>query len=108
MSEDNWINIDIEAELKKLRAAHITADHIENMVADIQFHVFPNTTTTVCCLTLTNKFTVIGQSACVVTANFNAELGQKLAFEDAKHKIWQLEGYVLARIINNIAYEQNL
>lgn len=54
---------------------------------------FPDTTTTVCCLTLKNDFTIIGQSACVNPANFNAEQGRKLAFEDAIRQLWRLEGY---------------
>lgn len=48
-----------------------------------------------CCLTLVNGFTVTGESACASPENFNAEIGEKIAFEQARNKIWMLEGYLL-------------
>ena len=48
-----------------------------------------------CCLTLVNGFTVTGESACASPENFNAEIGKKIAFEQARNKIWVLEGYLL-------------
>lgn len=50
---------------------------------------------TVCILTLANGFTVAGESACVDPANFDAQLGAKIARENAFEKIWPLEGYLL-------------
>lgn len=50
---------------------------------------------TVCVLTLDNGFTVLGESACVDPAGFNAEVGQKLALEDARRKVWPLLGFAL-------------
>lgn len=50
---------------------------------------------TICTLVLKNGFTVIGKSACVSPAIFNAELGRKYAREDAVRQIWALEGYLL-------------
>jgi len=46
-------------------------------------------------LTLQNGFTVVGESACASPENFNAELGRKIARENARNKIWMLEGYLL-------------
>ena len=97
----HWMSINIEEEIAKLTAPYITPDHIENMIAKIDFHQFAGTTVTICCLTLTNGFNMVGQSACVSLANFNEKLGQKLAYEDAKRQIGRFEGYVLARILNN-------
>jgi hypothetical protein len=57
--------------------------------------VFPGTTLTVCCMKLANGFTVTGESACASPENFNEELGRKIARENAKEKIWALEGYAL-------------
>ena len=51
--------------------------------------------TTVCCVTLSNGFEVIGTSACVDPDNFNKELGEKYALEQAISKIEELEGYRL-------------
>jgi len=50
---------------------------------------------TVCILVLRNGFTVVGKSACASPENFNAELGRKIAYKDARDQIWMLEGYVL-------------
>ena len=43
----------------------------------------------------THRVTVTGESACASPENYNAEIGRKIARENAKQKIWALEGYVL-------------
>lgn len=50
---------------------------------------------TICILSLRNGFTVIGESACASPENFDEELGMKIARENARAKIWPLEGYRL-------------
>lgn len=50
---------------------------------------------TFCVLVLKNGFTVTGESACASPENFNKEIGRKVALENAKSKIWALEGYLL-------------
>jgi len=50
---------------------------------------------TFCVLILRNGFMVTGESACVSHENFNAEIGKKIARENAVQKIWMLEGYAL-------------
>lgn len=50
---------------------------------------------TLCCFLLPNGFTITGRAACVDPANFNAELGVKIAREDAKRQLWAFEGYRL-------------
>ena len=50
---------------------------------------------TFCVLVLKNGFTVTGESACASPENFNAEIGRKVAYENAREKIWQIEGYLL-------------
>jgi hypothetical protein len=51
---------------------------------------------TFCVLLLKNGFTVTGESACVSTENFDAELGRRIAREHAIEKLWPLMGYALA------------
>lgn len=87
----------IESEIKEkgLNAPRLTPALIDAAIVGEEFHIFPGTTVTVCCLTLRNGFTVIGESACASAANFNAELGRKIARDNARNKIWQLEGYLL-------------
>jgi hypothetical protein len=50
---------------------------------------------TFCVLVLRNGFTVTGESACASPENFNAEIGRKIAREDAIKKVWPLMGYAL-------------
>lgn len=42
-----------------------------------------------------NGFTVVGKSACAHPENFDREIGEKVALEDAKRQMWPLLGYAL-------------
>lgn len=50
---------------------------------------------TFCVLILRNGFTVTGESACASPENFDAELGRKIARQNAVAKIWPLLGFRL-------------
>lgn len=50
---------------------------------------------TFCVLVLKNGFTVTGESACASPENFDAEIGRKIARQNAIQKIWPLMGYEL-------------
>ena len=80
---------------KGLEAPRLTPSLIDATVKGVAYHVFEGSQLTVCCLTLKNGFTVTGESACASPENFNAEIGQNIAFENARNKIWMLEGYLL-------------
>jgi len=55
---------------------------------------------TICVLVLNNGFTVTGESACASPENFDADLGHKIARQNARDKIWPLEGYLLKSKLN--------
>lgn len=93
MTDDREIEAEIQA--RGLTAPRITPAMIDASIAGEQYHVFPGTTLTVCALTLANGFQVVGESACASPANFDAEVGRKIARADARAKIWALEGYRL-------------
>ena len=92
MSEQS---IEKEIQEKNLNAPRLTPDLIDSKISSFDFHVFPHSCLTVCCMTLENGFTVTGESACASPENFNEEIGQKIAKENARNKIWMLEGYLL-------------
>lgn len=48
---------------------------------------------TFCVLVLNNGFTVTGESACASPENFNADIGRRIARENAVAKVWPLLGY---------------
>lgn len=63
----------------------------------------PAETLTFCILILRNGFTVTGESACASPENFNAEIGRKIARDNAREKIWVLEGYLLKQKLSEVA-----
>lgn len=50
---------------------------------------------TFCVLVLRNGFTVTGESACASPENFDAEIGRRIARDNAVQKVWPLMGYAL-------------
>lgn len=58
---------------------------------------------TVCVLVLKNGFTVVGKSACASPANYDEEIGRKIAYHDARNQIWALEGYQLRTKLATVA-----
>lgn len=87
---------------KGLTAPRLTPDDIDALIVDEQYHRFEGTTVTVCCLRLRNGYCVIGESAAVSLANFDAEIGRGVARSEARNKIWALAGYALKQQL----YEQ--
>ena len=58
---------------------------------------------TFCVLVLKNGFTVTGESACASPENFDADVGRKVARENAKQKLWPLLGYELKTRLHDAA-----
>ena len=87
--------IETEIQAKGLNAPRLSPDKIDAVVVGEDYHVFPGTTLTVCCLRLRNGFTVTGESAAASPENFDVDLGKKIARSNARDKIWALEGYLL-------------
>lgn len=81
------------------KAPRVTPEQVGGSIVGETYTVLPNGRTTVCQLTLYNGFTVEGQSACVSDENFNAEIGNKIARQNAVEKIWPLLGFLLAQKI---------
>ena len=88
---------EIEATLtaRGKRAPRLTPEMIDNTIASEQYVNPEGTTLTICILTLRNGFTVTGESAAASPENFDREIGEKIARENARNKIWPLEGYLL-------------
>lgn len=87
--------IEKEIQEKGLNAPRLTPALIDAQIVAEQFYVFPGTTLTVCALTLKNGFNVVGESAAASPSNFDQDIGRKIARENARQKIWALEGYAL-------------
>jgi hypothetical protein len=105
--------IEQEIQVKGLSAPRITPADIEANIADeAYFTAFQGAQAaghqpasdrsgtalcllTFCVLVLRNGFTVAGESACASPENFDAELGRKIARQNAVQKVWLLMGYEL-------------
>lgn len=94
MSKDEAA-IETEIQAKGLNAPRLTPTLIDETIVSEQYHVFPGTTMTVAALTLRNGYIVTGESAAASPENFDQAIGRKIARENARNKIWGLEGYLL-------------
>lgn len=80
---------------KGLNAPRLTPELIDSKIIKEDYYVFPNTTLTICRLELENGYSCTGESAAVSLDNFDKEIGRKIARDNARDKIWSLEGYLL-------------
>ena len=95
MNSASEASIEAELKTKGLNAPRIDPAHIDGQIASSAYYVFPGTTLTICAITTRNGFQVTGESASASPENFDAAIGRRIAFDNARSKIWQLEGYVL-------------
>lgn len=93
--------IEKEIQDKGLNAPRLTPALIDAAIKSEDYHIFTGTTLTVCALTLQNGFIVTGESAAASPANFDVELGRKIARDNARNKIWAFEGYLLRQKLHD-------
>ena len=86
---------------KGLTAPRLTPEHIDSVIAGKTFTVLPSGKCMVCEITLANGYTLRGEASTVSKENFNQEIGEKISFENARRKIWELEGYLLQEKLHN-------
>jgi len=95
MSKENCKTTEEMIQEKGLNAPRVTPADIDAVIVGEDYYVFPGTTLTICKLDLKNGFHVTGESAAASPENFDEEIGRKIARENAREKIWALEGYLL-------------
>ncbi len=83
----------IDSKIKAIR--YITGDKFDLAYCADDYKTCGSPQLTICILSLENGFTVTGESACASPENFDRIIGQKIAYENARDKIWMLEGYLL-------------
>ncbi len=98
MNEESRLLTDAELDAKMTEqpAPRVTKEAIEARITDVDYTVLPDSTVTICSLKLDNGYSVRGESACVNPANFDREIGQRLAYDDAFRRLWPLFGFLLA------------
>jgi hypothetical protein len=117
-SGEAQVNIELEIQAKGLTAPRVTPADIEANIARAFYFTAAQgaekaardngsyaagtpvegmalSLLTFCVLVLKNGFTVTGESACASPENFDAEIGRKIARQNAVDKICPLMGYAL-------------
>lgn len=78
----------------------ITQEHIDNLIEKSKVEsVKMGQKTTVVHVTLPNGFEIIESAACVDPGNYVHSIGEKIALDRIKDKIWLLEGYLLQNVL---------
>lgn len=90
----------LEQQIQRVGATkgpRITMADIEANIDSVEFlrPTDPRSCMTICVVRTRNGFEVVGTSACASPANYNAEVGQRVAREDAIDKLWAPMGYQL-------------
>lgn len=103
------MNVVTESELKATNTAiRVTEEDVKNNIVSVVYFTAANGVSntphsphpahgllTFCVIVLKNGFTVTGESACAAPENYNKEIGERLAYQQAFNKIWMLMGYEL-------------
>jgi len=88
---------ELEIKLEATTAPRVTKEYIESRISKRIFAKLPFTASvTMCNIDLDNGFSVRGESACVNPANYDQEIGEKIAYDNAFSKLWAFFGFVLA------------
>ncbi len=94
--------IEQEIKEKELNAPRLSPEKIDAVIVSETYTKLPSGKCLICELTLTNGFTVRGESACVSVANFDMGVGMKISKQNARDKVWGFEGYLLQqRVFDN-------
>jgi hypothetical protein len=96
---------ELQARLNAQKAPHVTKLYIESRILNVRYlRVSESETLTICIIMLDNHYSVRGESACVDPANYDKEIGEKLAYEDAFRKLWPLFGFLLAEKLHQMSH----
>lgn len=92
-------NHELEVKLSNRPAPRVTKDYIESRIFTkgcMSIDKLGSPTVTMCNIVLDNGYSVRGESACVNPENYDRDIGERLAYDDAFKKLWPLFGFLLA------------
>lgn len=76
--------------------AKVTKEMMQQRIVKVEYFVLPDTTCTICNISLDNGFSVRGESACVDPRNYHKDIGESIAYDRAFASLWPLFGFLLA------------
>ena len=88
-------NTQLEEKLSTSPAPRVTSEQMQSRIKTVSYYKIGNTVT-LCNIELDNDYSVRGESACVNLINYDKEIGEKIAYENAFGKLWALFGFLLA------------
>jgi hypothetical protein len=74
-------------------APRVTEESITSKIVNVQY--LRDGTVTICIITMRNGWKSTGVSAPASAANFDPDVGDRYAYDNAFKPLWQLEGYLL-------------
>lgn len=80
-----------------LEGTKLTKEFLVQQIRAQSYTVIGDKKITHCTLTVLNGFTFTGEAACVDVNNYNKEIGEEIAFENAFDKMWACYGFALAQ-----------
>ena len=81
----------------------LTKEFLESEIKEVQYQRLSGTITH-CTIVTKSGFTFTGESACVDPNNYNKELGEKYAYENAFEKMWMPYGFWLNKALADYDY----
>lgn len=85
-------------------APKITKESIEERIAKVDY--LGQETTTICIITMANGFKFIGHSTPASPENFDADVGQRYAYDNAFKQIWSHEAYLLVDELSRLPFRR--
>ncbi len=87
----------------------VTKEEIDNLIERVDYHLFDETTVTVCLIWLKNGAKVLGVNyGRILPEEQNWEMGKQEAYKDAYNKIWELEGYLVRQNLHEFESVKNV
>lgn len=95
MKPTNINDEELDAKLSASPAPRVTKEAMEDRIESVTYNRFSETVT-ICQINLDNGYSVRGESACVNPENYNSDIGNRIAYDNAFQKLWPLFGFLLA------------
>lgn len=86
-----------QAVVETKTAPRVTEASIKAKIAEVEY--FRVRHLTICLITLQTGFFVTGESAPAAPENYDQQVGERYAYENAFRKLWPLEGYLLRELL---------
>lgn len=84
--------------LKGAIAPRVTEESIKAKIAKVDYMICG--ITTICIIVMKSGFRFIGHSTPASPANYDGEIGQRYAYDNAFRQIWTHEGYLLRETLS--------